>query len=279
VSAERVQEELLKILKGDHVGVALRTAQSLGIWKVILPELEACVGVEQNHYHTLTVFEHIVEVVQQTETDDVFVKLAALFHDIAKPPTKWIGPDGVPHFYDPEPGQEFLEGGEPEIAGNHEIVGADIARRVLNRLRFAKDNVDRVAGLVRLHMFIQGENLRKQAARKLLRHLSNLPGDLQENVDGLFALRFGDIRGGKVGAVNEEYITQNENFLKIVNEELAKESAFRVTDLEIGGKDLIEMGLQPSPEFSRILNALLELVIENPALNDRDLLLGLVGEV
>ena len=147
----------------------------------------------------------------------------------------------------------------------------------MNRLKFSNTNIDRVAGLVRLHMFVQGKNLRKQSARKLLRQLSVLPGDLQENVDALFALRFGDILGGKVGFVNEDYIEQNQNFKNIVDAELEKESAVNVKDLAIGGRDLIELGMVPGPEFSALLNDLLDKVIENPELNTRGALLELVG--
>jgi putative nucleotidyltransferase with HDIG domain len=274
VSAERIQEELLKILKGDHVGVALRTAQSLGIWKVILPELEACVGVEQNHYHSYDVFNHIVEVVQNTDSDDWMVKLAALLHDIAKPPTKWIGPDNVAHFYMPEEGQEFLV--PPLVFGNHETVGADMTRKIMGRLKFSSRSIDRVAGLVRLHMMIQGENIGSRAARKLLKQIAELPGELQDNVDALFALRIGDIRGGKVGNVNHDYIRMNLNFKKIVDSEVEKESAVKVTDLAINGNDLKKLGLLPGPMFSHILNGLLDRVLENPDLNDRATLLEMV---
>lgn len=277
VSAERVQEELLKILKGDHVATALRFAQQVGILKVILPELENCVGVEQNKYHSLDVFNHIVEVVQHTETDDVIVRLAALFHDIAKPPTKWTGDDGANHFYNPMPGQKFIM--EPEIYGNHEDVGADIARAVMGRLKFSSQNIDRVVALVANHMFIQGANLRRQAARKLLAKFSHVPGGLRENIDGLFALRRGDILGGKVDKVNEEYIELNNAFYKVVIAEIEKESAVTVKDLAIGGHDLMALGLEPSPRFKEILNGLLDEVIENPDLNDRDTLLSKVEAI
>ena len=233
VSSERLQDELLKLIVGKHVAKSLRYAQEIGVWKVIIPELKDCVGVTQNHYHSLTVFEHIVEVVQHTPSTDPYVKLAALFHDIAKPPTKWTGIDGVNHFYDPEPGQKFLI--PPKIPGNHEVVGADMAREIMNRLRFSTHNVDRVSKLVEQHMYIQGTNLRKQAARKLLKNFAHTPGDLRENIKALHAIRVGDIYGGKV---NQDYLDMNAEFLEVLLEEIDKESAFRVTDLNIDGHEL-----------------------------------------
>jgi len=274
VSAERIQEELLKIVVGRYVDTALRFAQNIGVLRILIPELETCVGVEQNHYHSLTVFEHIVEVVKHTPSTDPIVKLAALFHDIAKPPTKWTGDDGVNHFYHAEPGQKFLV--EPEIHGNHEDVGADISRDIMNRLRFSSQNVDRVYALVKNHMFIQGDNLRRPAARRLLARFAHVPGGLGENIDALFAIRTGDIYGGKVDKVNQAYLDLNDQFYRVVKKEIELETAFKVTDLAINGGDLINLGLTPGPHFSRILKGLLDDVIENPDLNDRDVLLDRV---
>jgi len=83
----------------------------------------------------------------------------------------------------------------------------------------------------------------------------------------------------KVGNVNEEYITQNQDFKKIVDTEVLKESAVSVKDLAIGGKDLIDLGIDRGPMFGVILNGLLDRVVEDPELNDRDTLLDLVGAV
>jgi len=270
VSAERLQDELLKVLTGSYVDKALRYAQEIGVFRVILPELEGCVGVVQNHYHSFDVFEHTVQVVKFTESEDPYVKLAALFHDIAKPAVKWIGSDGVAHFYDPMPGQTFSV--EPRVKGNHEDVGADMAYRIMSRLRFSEAHAKRVSILVRNHMFIQGENLRGQSARKLLARLDGAPGDLRDNVDALFAIRYGDISGGKAEG-NEHYVASNKKFYEVVSREIDKESAFKTKDLDIDGMDIMSLGVPQGPKVGKVLNSLLERVVEDPELNNREYLL------
>ena len=277
VSAERVQEELLKIVIGEHVDKALHYAQEVGILKVILPELEENVGCIQNHYHAYDVFTHIVKVVKECRSKDHFTLLAALFHDVGKARTRWKGIDGVFHFYNPEPGQEFLE--EPQVFGDHETVGASMTRVIMNRLRFSSYNVDRVSQLVRWHMFIHKRDLGRKAARKLLANLSVMPGDIRENVDAMFDLREGDCRGGKPGIEAEKIVEMNRDFHKLLLDEIEKENAFTVKSLAIGGKELIELGIERGPIFSVILNDLLDKVLEDPSLNNRDTLLAMVGGI
>ena len=273
VSAERMQYELLKMVMEPHVDKALRYMEQIGALAVVLPELQDCVGCEQNKYHSFDVFEHIIRVVRDTPTSNPYVKLAALLHDIAKPPTKWIGDDGETHFYDPEPGQEFQM--EPQVSGNHEIVGAKMARVIMNRLKFSNTHTDFVAKLVREHMFIQGKGLGRRAGRRLLARLANMPGHIEENVNALFDLREGDTRGGKVNIDPTETIRINRVFQKIILEELEKESAFKVTDLDVDGHDMMAIGLD-GPEIGRMLRHLLDRVIEDDELNNRESLLAIV---
>lgn len=268
ISAERVQEELIKLVAGNHAAGGLRIAQKLGALKAILPELEEAVGCTQNKYHDLDVWEHTLAVLQNTPTDDPYVKLAALFHDIAKPFVKWVGEDGEPHFY-----------GHPDHphSAPHELRGEDMTRAIMERLRFSKAHTDHVCFLVREHMFQQGANLGKKAARKNLARWAKANGDLEKNVRDLFDLREGDCRGKRspFDENAEKAVKLNRDFEQAVLRELEGDNAFKVTDLAVNGHDLMAVGLK-GQQIGYTLGNLLDLVLEDPDLNDRDKLMEIV---
>ena len=273
VSGERFQKELLDMIVAPHVDVALNYMQSIGALAQVFPELEEGVGCDQNQYHSYDVWTHIVQVVKHTPSDDPYVKLAALFHDIAKPAVKWSGDDGVAHFYDPEPGQEFQQA--PRIAGNHEIVGADMAYHIMHqRLKFATHASKRVAKLVREHMFIQGDKLGRRAARRFLARLENSPGGVRENMEALFQIREGDCLGGKDSSA-KEYIETNRRFRDICREELERNTAFSVKDLALNGHDLMKLG-KVGQEIGQAQKELLSAVIDDPELNTPEALTALI---
>jgi poly(A) polymerase len=129
ISAERIADELRKMLVSDRPRQALELLDSAGLLEVVLPELAACKGVQQSGYHTHDVYGHTLLAVGLTPPDLV-VRLAAVFHDVGKPAT--ATPEGA-------------------FTG-HEEVGAAMARTALVRLRFPQREIDAVATLVRLHL-------------------------------------------------------------------------------------------------------------------------------
>lgn len=278
VPGERIKDELIKIVQQPHAAKAFRLARDLGLLAHFLPEVQEGVGVEQNHYHAYTVDEHCFNVLDKTETDEWEVKLASLLHDVGKPAVKWIGPDGIPHFYwnkasGGNPAKPYAPGGEPRIAGAHEEVGADMTRDLLTRLRFSKDQVERISGLVREHMFVRHPKASRASARRLLQRLNRLPGPLEDNVTALFAIRYGDTSGGKVfddesieAESLDEALAIDRRFEAIVSEELAAQTAMTVKDLAIGGRALMELGLV-GPEIGEMQKDLLELVLDHPEMN------------
>jgi poly(A) polymerase len=131
VSAERVRDELAKLLVGSAPAQALGLADRAGVVELILPEV-AKLKLEQDPVHRhKDVWLHTLAVLEQTEPDEV-LRLAALLHDIGKPQTRRIGPEGVTFHF-------------------HEVVGADAAARRLRALRWPKRVVDEVRTLIRLH--------------------------------------------------------------------------------------------------------------------------------
>ena len=124
-----------------------------GLLEQVLPELVAGIGVEQGGFHTHDVYGHTLLTVDAT-LPDLVTRTAALLHDIAKPPTHVVAPDGKHTFYD------------------HPQIGADMARAILTRWRFSNDEIDAVSRLVRLHLRpiqYERESFGDAAVRRLIR--------------------------------------------------------------------------------------------------------------
>jgi tRNA nucleotidyltransferase/poly(A) polymerase len=126
VSAERIRDEFLKLLDAPRPSTGLEWMRAGGLLEHVFPEVAAGFGVEQNEWHAHDVYYHSLATLDAAPPGDQTLRLAALFHDVAKPQTK----DG-PHFY------------------RHEIVGEDVTRQILTRLRFPADQTATVAALVR----------------------------------------------------------------------------------------------------------------------------------
>jgi tRNA nucleotidyltransferase (CCA-adding enzyme) len=272
VSGERFQKELLELVTSPHVDVALRYMQSIGALKELFPELEEGVGCTQNEYHDHDVWEHTVRVVTNTPSSDPYVRLGALFHDISKPRVKWTRPDGRTHFYMPEKDDEFAPDGEPQVRGNHEQVGADMAWEIMGqqRLKFSAQHQARVTLFVREHMFSVGKT--RRAARRFLARLAGTVGGVEANMEALIDIRIGDLKGGKVRDDLQKELDEAERFRDLCRSEIANESAFSVRDLALNGHDMMELGFTGA-EIGTELRRLLDKVLDDPSLNTRDLLL------
>ncbi|MBN8218254.1 MAG: HDIG domain-containing protein [Spirochaetes bacterium] len=254
VSAERLRDELSKILLSPSPSTGLEACRVTGLLPVFLPELNVCWGVDQNSFHRYDVYWHILKTLDAfTPADALPVRLAGLFHDIAKPQTRR-----------PTPGKS-----EP-VFYNHEVVGAAMAGRIMRRLKFSNDEVATVTHLVRHHMFHYTPTWTKGAVRRFIRNVG------PDQLPTLFSLRNADRLGnGKREATCDEI----EEFKVKISEVFAEQSALAIKDLAIGGHDLMEaFQLAPGPLIGRTLHHLLELVLDDPSLNEREGLLKLSGE-
>ena len=253
--------EFSKLLLGLEPARALRLARDTGALVQILPELEPAIGFDQeSRYHELPLDEHLVAVVQATANAGapLQVRLAALLHDAGKPESAWRGKDGRLHFYaNPTLGKR-----------SHEELGADLASTALARLRYPTRLRAAVQWLVREHMFdIPARALPVRARRFLSRHGELAAFDLIAHKDA-------DLHGKRV-AENEPTraeLVRLARFRETLDQE--RTGAYRLQDLAIDGRDLIELGWTPSPALGRALAQLLHQVIGNPALNTRAMLLA-----
>jgi len=144
ISAERVREELVRVLSAASPREGLELLVDTGIAEVVLPELPALKLESDEHAHHKDVYQHTLTVVDQAideehrrhpgEVPDVVLRLAALLHDIGKPATRRFEDGGVVTFY------------------HHDVVGAKLAKKRLRELRFDNDTIDAVSRLIELHL-------------------------------------------------------------------------------------------------------------------------------
>jgi len=249
LSIERIRDEFAKILLGDEPARGLRLLVDLGILSLLFPELEPMVGFEQNHFHKADVFEHTLEVVEKTPPDPI-LRLAALLHDVGKPATLSIDPeDGFRHFF------------------KHEIVGTDITRAFLLRLRFPYAIVDPVCALVETHM--RPIEAGPGGLRRLIR-------DTGEQYSNWRLLKEADASSCKFDPV--ELARRLATFDAAIEEIRKGPQLSPLRSLALNGNDLLANGYEAGPLVGELLRELHERVLDEPALNTREQLLALLPE-
>ena len=246
LSGERIAAELAKLLAAERPSVGLQLLADTGLLDSISPELASQRGVVQNKIEGEDLWQHTLRTVDATPAHPV-VRLAALVHDIGKPATQADG-----HFY------------------GHESVGAEMARKLLERLHEPRIVTERVAHLVRQHMFKYESGWSDSAVRRFIGKVG------RDVVDELFALREADNIGSGVAPTADGL----DELRARIAAELASGPVLDRYALAIDGNDLIvEFGLKPGPHLGQILDALVERVIEDPALNDAPALLMLARDL
>ncbi len=248
ISAERISEELNKLLQAPKPSQGFRLMLTTGLLKEIMPALEECVGVDQpGGYHRWNVFDHTMEIIDASPLN-LKLRMAALFHDIRKPQHKRLTEDGAT-FY------------------GHEIGGTKTAREWLRKYRYPNDFIKDVAVLVERHMFTTA--VADKGLRRLIRRVGvDLIFDLLE-------LRRADVIAQGMGGKTDDV---DELELRIKNE-INKKSPFGLTDLAIDGNIIMKkLKLKPGPMVGEILNYLLEQVLDEPKKNTARVLEKLAKE-
>ena len=251
ISAERIAVELTKLLMSDHPE-RLLTAYELGVTGIVLPEFDAMMETPQvNKHHSYNVGEHTIRVIQEVPKDKA-LRWAALLHDVAKPATHTN--DGQwDHFY------------------GHNEVGVDMARSVLKRLKFDNATIDRVKRLVYWHDYGMGELPKLRSFRKAL---NKMGADLFEDYT---YIKRADILA-QSDYHREDKLNNLENLKEYYKEIMDKQQCLTIKDLAISGKELMELGMKPGPQIGEVLKNLLDKVLDEPELNEREQLIKLVKE-
>jgi len=243
VAAERIQAELNRVVLSPHVFCGLESMRHGGVLGVILPELAATVGFEQNEFHPYDVWTHSA-LACSFVPPVLHLRLAALLHDVGKPLTMTIDADGRRHFY------------------GHEQVSAQMAEAILSRLRYDRTTIAGVGHLVGVHMDFH--DLPTDASDAAVRRAAARVG--RENISDLLRLRHADrLAAGKQGPVSPGTLRLLARLAALER----SDAALSLHDLQFDGRRVMEVtGIRQGPEVGHILHQLLLRVIEDPALNN-----------
>ena len=232
VSAERVREELIRLLRAPHAARGLSLLRESGLLAQVLPEIAATVDCQQSpDFHPEgTVFEHLIKMLEQLPKEAALsLPWAMLLHDVAKPQTAETDPaTGSIHFY------------------GHERVGAEMSEQILERLRFPRKQIDEIVFAVRHHMqFKDVREMRKATLRRLLLR-PTYPLELElHRLDCL----------GSHGRLD------NYHYLQHARTELEQTPAAEPP--LVRGRDLLELGLAPGPAMGQLLAEIRERQLED----------------
>jgi len=258
IAKERIRDEFVKIIMSERPDEGILLLHDLGLLQYIIPEFTKGFGVAQNKHHIYSIFEHGIfslkfaaHPVKSAQADhgarknNLVVRLSTLLHDVAKPRAK-------------------RGEGEDATFYNHDIMGARLAARILERLRFDNDTIDRVFNLIRHHMFVYDIGAVTEAGvRRLLARVG------QENMQDLIDLRVADRLGSGVPKAQPYRLRHFQYMLARVQHD-----AISVKMLKINGNDLMAaLKIKPGPKIGAILDVLLAEAIEDASKNEKDLLL------
>lgn len=244
VSNERIRDELIKILSSENSEKGIRLLLENKLLQYILPELIEGQGMDQSHHHIYTVFEHSVLSLKYCPSSDWHVRFAALLHDVGKPKSRRFI-NGQATFY------------------NHEYIGAKMVERIMKRLKFSNEDSFRVVNLVKNHMFYY--NVGEVTAASVRRLIAKTG---RENLKDLIDIRIADRIGSGVKVAKPYKLRHLEYMLeKVQNDPVSAKM------LKIDGNELMDfLGVPPGPKLGAMIDVLLSEVIENPELNDNELL-------
>jgi len=253
IAKERIADELKKIIMCKKADYGIELLREYGLLKYVLPELEEGWGVWQNKHHKYTVWEHNLRSLRYAaEKEYSFeVRMASLLHDVGKPRTKrGEGPDCT--FY------------------GHEVVGAKMVTQMLERLRFPKHEIEKIAILVRAHMFnYDPEVVTDSSVRRLVNKIG------PENIRELVQLREAD----RIGSGVPKAIPYRLRHFMFRVEKVLRQPISRKM-MKVNGNDLIkELKMEPGPRLGAVLDLLFEEVLDDPSRNDRKYLLGRAKEL
>ncbi len=248
IAIERIRDELSRILLSPNPQYGIELLHKVGVLIYIIPELIETRGIEQGGIHSFDVWEHLLKTLQHSADKQwpLHIRLASLFHDIAKPETRRSGGKN----------KEWTFFG-------HEVVGARKTKTILERLKYPKAIITRVVTLVRWHMFFSDtEQITLSAVRRMIANVG------EENIWDLMNVRICDRIG--TGRPKEDPFRLRKYHAMI---EEALRDPLSVRMLALRGEDIIEItNSKPGPHIGLILHALLEEVLDNPEKNTKEIL-------
>lgn len=248
LSGERIRDELFRLLAWDGpTAPAFELMGGLGILTLILPELAALRGVEQGKLLGGDALDHSLRTADALPAGDPLLRLTGLLHDVGKAPTARDG-----HFI------------------GHEVVGAQLVEHRLEALALSRADIERATHLVRHHMILYGPEWTDAAVRRFIGRVG--PG---QPMADLFALRRADTAASAGPEARDAAAAELEGRVAA----LRGSAVLSVGELAVKGSDLMrELNLAPGPEVGRLLDVLLQAVLDDPSRNEPGALLALARE-
>ncbi|MEK7088652.1 MAG: HDIG domain-containing metalloprotein [Patescibacteria group bacterium] len=292
ISPERIRDEFSKIIMSSNPSVGIVMLQRFGLLKNIIPELEEGIGCEQLGEHIYDVWDHLLHALQHSADKNwpLEVRLAALFHDIGKPKSRRLaetsgdilrrsniilaglsnnlsGPRISGSLSQPDYAKLFVSSAKKKYTFyGHEVIGARMTKKIMERLKFSRKEIELVEKLIRNHMFFSDtELITLSAVRRIITKVG------AENIWLLMNVRECD----RVGMKKKEAPYRLRKYFAMIEEAL--HDPISVGQLKIDGEFMIkELDIKPGPRMGWILHALLEEVLDDPKKNTKEHLSELV---
>ncbi|MCL4580685.1 poly(A) polymerase [Fusobacterium nucleatum YWH7199] len=247
IPEERITMEFSKLLLGDNIKNTLTLMKDTGVLELIIPEFKATYDFNQcNPHHNLDLFNHIINVVSKVPAD-LELRYSALLHDIAKPIVQTFDEEGIAHYK------------------THEIVGADMARDILTRMKLSVKLTDTVEEIIKKHMVLY-KDITDKKFNKLLSEMG---------YDNLWRLIEHCIADNS--SKNDEVVSTENDLHERLKRAVEKQMQVTVNDLAVNGKDLIELGFN-GKEIGEIKKELLDKYLSEEIQNNKEEMMKYVKE-
>ncbi len=271
ISIERFRDEFEKIMKSQKPSVGLKLLEETGLLFMFIPEFEVCRNCVQSDYrafHKFDVLDHLFYACDGAPSSKLNVRLAALFHDIGKPSAKKIIKEKV---LDGQKNDGSTKEIETITFYNHEAFSQKITEKIMTRLKFSNEMINNVCHLVKEHMFHYESSWSDAAVRRFIIRVK------PECMEDLYDLRMADMYGMWNEKVDIRYSASVQLLLELkarVENELNKKTALSLKSLAVNGRDLMNEGIPSGKILGRILNELLDCVLEDPSMNQKEKLIA-----
>ena len=247
IPEERITIEFSKLLLGENIKNTLTLMKDTGVLELIISEFKATYDFNQyNPHHNLDLFNHIINVVSRVPAD-LELRYSALLHDIAKPIVQTFDEKGIAHYK------------------THEIVGADMARDILTRMKLPVKLIDTVVGIIKKHMILY-KDITDKKFNKLLSEMG---------YNNLWRLIEHSIADNS--SKNNEVVSTENDFHERLKKAVEKQMQVTVSDLAVNGKDLIKLGFN-GKEIGEIKKELLDKYLSEEIQNKKEEMLNYVKE-
>ncbi|WP_338970904.1 CCA tRNA nucleotidyltransferase [Fusobacterium vincentii] len=247
IPEERITMEFSKLLLGKNIKNTLTLMKDMGVLELIIPEFKATYDFNQcNPHHNLDLFNHIINVVSKVPAD-LGLRYSALLHDIAKPVVQTFDEEGIAHYK------------------THEIVGADMARDILTRMKLPVKLIDTVVEIIKKHMVLYRDVTDKKF-NKLLSEMGY--GNLWRLIEHCIADN---------ESKNNEVVSTENDLHERLKRAVEKQMQVTVNDLAVNGKDLIELDFTGT-EIGKIKKELLDKYLSEEIQNEKEEMLEYVKE-